>query len=127
MLPVAEYGIQGQGRDSVHLAPVQLSDSQIFFYPLCVKFSGGYIGGVTPVPISNTEVKPSRADGTPRETAWESRSLPDLFVGHSTFALSAPFFRLGRAWREGCFRSLRILWLRDVTHFKGLTVLEGAN
>ena len=29
-------------------------------------FSGGYIGGVTPVPISNTEVKPSRADGTPR-------------------------------------------------------------
>ena len=41
--------------------------------------SGGYIGGVTPVPIPNTEVKPSRADGTPRETAWESRSLPDTF------------------------------------------------
>ena len=28
--------------------------------------SGGYIGGVPPVPIPNTEVKPSRADGT----AW---------------------------------------------------------
>ena len=41
-------------------------------------FSGGYIGGVTPVPIPNTEVKPTRADGTPRETARESRSLPDF-------------------------------------------------
>src|SRR5207253_6397707 len=28
--------------------------------------SGGYIGGVLPVPIPNTEVKPSRADGTAR-------------------------------------------------------------
>ena len=44
------------------------------------KVSGGYIGGVTPVPIPNTEVKPSRADGTPRETVWESRSLPDFFI-----------------------------------------------
>ena len=43
------------------------------------RVSGGYIEGVTPVPIPNTEVKPSRADGTPRETAWESRSLPDIF------------------------------------------------
>src|SRR5260370_30293663 len=40
---------------------------------------GGYIGGVTPVPIPNTEVKSSRADGTSRETARESRSLPDSF------------------------------------------------
>ena len=44
-----------------------------------VMVSGGYFGGVTPVPIPNTEVKPSRADGTSRETARESRSLPDLF------------------------------------------------
>ena len=44
------------------------------------KVSGGYIGGVTPVPIPNTAVKPSRADGTPRETVWESRSLPDFFI-----------------------------------------------
>jgi hypothetical protein len=43
------------------------------------QLSGGNVGGVTPVPIPNTEVKPSRADGTPRETAWESRSLPDFF------------------------------------------------
>src|SRR5713101_266787 len=30
------------------------------------KVSGGYIGGALPVPIPNTEVKPSRADGTAR-------------------------------------------------------------
>ena len=46
---------------------------------LFLQFSGGYIGGVTPVPIPNTEVKPTRADGTARETVWESRSLPDPF------------------------------------------------
>lgn len=30
------------------------------------QFSGGFIGGVLPVPIPNTAVKPSRADGTAR-------------------------------------------------------------
>src|SRR3954454_13622432 len=39
--------------------------------------SGGHCGGVTPVPISNTAVKPARADGTWRGTSWESRSPPD--------------------------------------------------
>ena len=43
-------------------------------------FPGGHRRGVTPVPIPNTEVKPSTADGTARVTAWESRSLPGLFV-----------------------------------------------
>ena len=41
-------------------------------------FSGGYIVGVTPVPIPNTEVKPYGADGTAWATVWESRSLPGL-------------------------------------------------
>ena len=39
-------------------------------------FAGGHRIRVTPVPIPNTEVKPDTADGTVRETAWESRSLP---------------------------------------------------
>ena len=39
-------------------------------------FPGGDGGGVPPVPISNTEVKPSSADGTALETRWESRKLP---------------------------------------------------
>ena len=33
--------------------------------------------GVTPVPIPNTMVKTSAADGTALETVWESRWMPD--------------------------------------------------
>src|SRR5207237_2796178 len=43
-----------------------------------LKISGGHSGGVTPVPIPNTEVKPASADGTWGETPWESRSPPDF-------------------------------------------------
>ena len=42
------------------------------------KFSGDDVGGAIPDPIPNSEVKPSRADGTARARAWESRSLPGL-------------------------------------------------
>ena len=48
------------------------------------KFSGGYGEGVPPVPIPNTEVKPLIADGTARETVWESRTLPDFFCDPRT-------------------------------------------
>src|SRR5712691_1923101 len=54
--------------------------------------SGGFSGGVTPVPIPNTEVKPASADGTWGETPWESRSPPD-------FSRKSPRFRgLFRVW-----------------------------
>ena len=43
--------------------------------PLTTGF-GGHGGGVTPVPIPNTEVKPSSADGTWDESPWESRTPP---------------------------------------------------
>ena len=43
-------------------------------------FPGGHRRGVTPVPIPNTEVKLSTADGTACVSVWESRSLPGLFV-----------------------------------------------
>ena len=43
-------------------------------------FPGGNRSRVTPVPIPNTEVKPATADGTVWATAWESRSLPGVFV-----------------------------------------------
>ena len=39
-------------------------------------FPGGLSGEATPVPIPNTAVKLSSADGTARVTLWESRSLP---------------------------------------------------
>ena len=43
--------------------------------PVCKnEIDGGYGGGVTPLPISNREVKPSSADGT--GFARESRSPP---------------------------------------------------
>ncbi len=42
------------------------------------KVSGGHGGGETPVPIPNTAVKPTRADGTWGEAPWESRSLPEF-------------------------------------------------
>ena len=45
--------------------------------PLTTDF-GGHSGGVTPVPIPNTEVKPASADGTWEETPWESRTPPDF-------------------------------------------------
>jgi hypothetical protein len=42
-------------------------------------FPGGNGGGVTPVPIPNTVVKPSCADGT-ADFLWESRTLPGFFI-----------------------------------------------
>jgi hypothetical protein len=41
-----------------------------------LKFSGGFVERVTPVPIPNTEVKPLGADGTALEAVWESRKPP---------------------------------------------------
>jgi len=59
------------------------------------KFSGDFVDRVTPVPIPNTEVKPVGADGTARETVWESRKSPGLFkeARESNFVL-AGFFSL---------------------------------
>ena len=55
-------------------------DNLDFAWPkdwLSIKVSGGYSGGVTPVSIPNTEVKPTSADGTWDVGPWESRTLPD--------------------------------------------------
>ena len=41
---------------------------------------GDNSGRVTPVSISNTEVKPSSADGTPLVTEWESRTSPETLL-----------------------------------------------
>ena len=38
--------------------------------------SGGHGGGDTPVPIPNTAVKPTSADGTWGVAPWESRTPP---------------------------------------------------
>ena len=53
---------------------------------------GGQSGGVTPVPIPNTEVKPSSADGTWDDCPWESRTPPDFSQGEVETPPPAPFF-----------------------------------
>ena len=55
------------------------------------RFSGDFVDRVTPVPIPNTEVKPVGADGTARETAWESRKSPGLFKARSRVNLERAF------------------------------------
>src|SRR3954470_22784466 len=57
--------------------------------------SGGHRREVTPVPIPNTEVKLSSADGTAWETAWESRSLPGL-TRKARRESDRPFFMYAR-------------------------------
>jgi hypothetical protein len=52
------------------------------------KLSGSNGGGATPVPIPNTEVKPSSADGTAPVTVWESRSLPEAFFVRRTLPVT---------------------------------------
>ena len=42
-------------------------------------FFGGNSEEAPPVPIPNTEVKLFSADGTARETVWESRSPPNPY------------------------------------------------
>ena len=46
---------------------------------IVIDFFGGDSEEVTPVPIPNTEVKLFSADGTARETVWESRTPPKIF------------------------------------------------
>src|SRR5512147_3145557 len=69
------------------------------FYAICGSVdvstnsvSGGPGGGVTPVPIPNTAVKPSCADDTAWETVWERRSPPDLFTPKGRWFIPAPLF-----------------------------------
>src|SRR5437762_3594342 len=50
-----------------------------------MEFSGDYTEEVTPVPISNTEVKLFEVDGTIVARLWESRTLPDLFLVAAQF------------------------------------------
>ena len=65
-----------------------------------VNFPGEVSGRVTPVPIPNTEVKPSSADGTALVTKWESRESPGLHIkGRQQWR---PFFYIGALFGDGC-------------------------
>ena len=55
--------------------------------------SGGHGDGVTPVPISNTAVKPISADGTWGVAPWESRTPPG-FLRQKPLAMRGAFVAL---------------------------------
>ncbi len=53
---------------------------------------GGDSGGVTPVPIPNTVVKPTSADGTWDESPRESRSPPDFEIATGPYGARCSFY-----------------------------------
>ena len=68
-------------------------------------FPGNYGGGVTPVPIPNTVVKPSCADDTAGVTLWESRSLPGVIKRKALQGkLWRAFLLIPPGGRPGSFR-----------------------
>jgi hypothetical protein len=70
----------------------QATNSTVALRAMVDKFPGGHRREVTPVPIPNTEVKLSTADGTAWATAWESRSLPGLFSVKRAVASATALF-----------------------------------
>jgi hypothetical protein len=56
---------------------------------------GGDGEEATPVSIPNTEVKLFSADGTARETEWESRTPPKIFFKYS-YSFAKPAAGFGR-------------------------------
>ncbi len=85
------------GRSHAEAPPGAKAEPQATQFNRCLlpsgsrTFPGGHRRGVTPVPIPNTAVKPSTADGTARVTAWESRSLPGLFLPKGRCQTQRPF------------------------------------
>ena len=62
-----------------------------------VTVPGGHTGGAPPVPIPNTEVKPSKADATAAARQWESRTLPGYNEGPLVERSAGLFFCLPAA------------------------------
>ena len=85
--------------------------SHLMVFVLAMEFSeacssvtkgfGGDSGGVTPVPIPNTEVKPASADGTWAVTPWESRTPPDFSRNGPRFGGARFAFWLRRPAQPG--------------------------
>ena len=88
------------GTRRAHLRRQMPSRSSVAGCPLpaAYKFPGGHRGGVTPVPIPNTEVKPSTADGTAGAGLWESRSLPGIYRSPEHLHDAQGFFFCGPGW-----------------------------
>ncbi len=61
---------------------------------------GGDSGGVPHVPIPNTTVKPSSADGTWTAGSWESRTLPSKVKRHT------PYWDVSFFWNQAHLRNV---------------------
>ncbi len=66
---------------------------------------GGHTGGAPPVPIPNTEVKPSKADVTAAARQWESRTLPGYKKKPAGESQQAFLFCATRSSVRGSIRS----------------------
>jgi hypothetical protein len=88
----------------------------VFFANFAVQnLFGDLTGGETPVPIPNTEVKPTRADGTHLYADRESRSLPRLIMkGRQAEMLRRPF--LFFALQNFIFRQFGSIIAKDLFH-----------
>ena len=97
------------------LARQAVFKTAMFQHLLNVTISGGYGGEVPPDPISNSVVKLPCADGTWRETAWESRSSPESFSrtlgspcanrGFRVFGRARGAWCVGRVGGAPCLRA----------------------
>ncbi len=67
------------------------------------QISGVDSGGVPPVPIPNTAVKPASADGSRTAGSLESRSAPD-YTNKTPLSNERGFFVCSRKLFEGCLR-----------------------
>ena len=70
---------------------IRASSSIESYVSLETSLSGGHRRGATPVPIPNTEVKPSTGDGTNGAIRWESSKLPGLIIKRALALASARF------------------------------------
>ena len=77
--------------------------------PTSPKVPGGHRREVTPVPIPNTVVKLSSADGTAGATSWESRSLPGFIIEAGCAGAYPAFFLVRSAAAASCREELSCL------------------
>ena len=88
-------------KDTEKLCPfTEFVIDRFLFVLIRASSSGGYRRGATPVPIPNTEVKPSTGDGTDGAVHWESSKLPVLIMPRIEFKLDAGFFIVRPAGNE---------------------------
>ena len=86
--------------------------------PFDYRFPGGFSGGATPDPIPNSEVKPTRADGTVSARIRKSRSLPGYYFSLALLKLLETIHH--QRWR--CMRRLVLGRIRPCSGFRRASI-----